>query len=239
MRSGIILLSAAGACEGGCATASSGGPPPPLWVQNPANAPGIYTAATRANDSLPAPTPALPTSTLAWLLQSRRRWSASTRSRCRVRVSHKALSESRAAPAERHTRAAMRDDVATDDIRVTDEVAVLGTTFRGLAGGLCHSCVKGVVPGGSARYCVRTTCECAVRASTDGGIADEGGRAWTAGPPILGARSGPTLAQTSERLSALRCKVLGARGANVWRLQGGRAGDRLASFSPARPSKLR
>ena len=42
------------------------------------------------------------------------------------RLSHKAVSESRGALAQRHARAAMRDDLATDDIRVTDEMAVFG-----------------------------------------------------------------------------------------------------------------
>jgi hypothetical protein len=40
---------------------------------------------------------------------------------------HKALSETRAALEESCASAAVRDEVATDNVRVTDEMAVFGT----------------------------------------------------------------------------------------------------------------
>src|SRR5687768_3678184 len=46
-----------------------------------------------------------------------------TRRGCRIKPSRK----SRGALKERHARAAMRDDLATDDMRVTDEMAVFET----------------------------------------------------------------------------------------------------------------
>ena len=57
-----------------------------------------------------------------------------------VEAVHKAVSETGAALAESHARAAMRDDLATEDMRVTNELAVFGAPLRnGLAGspGVC------------------------------------------------------------------------------------------------------
>jgi hypothetical protein len=56
-----------------------------------------------------------------------------------TRLSHKARSESRGALAERHTRAAVRDDLATDDMRATDEMLVFGTHPQNRSSGLAEA----------------------------------------------------------------------------------------------------